>query len=134
MSYLALGAGDISPHSFNLGQAFQHTPTPFSWFAQVTAWAWAIVHASCQALKIDMCHSTYLKSFLWIGSSLESLANKFFHRIRLNSETTKFTIQKKKKKKHRLGHVKLIFWVTKKFTIQKKNHHLGHVKLIFWLV
>ena len=137
MSYLAFGGGNISPHSFNLGQAFQHPPTPFSWFSQVTAWARAIVHTSCQSLKADMCRSIYLKSFLWIGSSPESLANKFFHKIRPNSETKKFTIQKKSN--HHLGHVKLIFWLTKKFTIQKKkkkkkNHHLGHVKLIFWLV
>lgn len=43
--------GDISPHSFTLGQAFHHLlKPPFSWFERVIACAPAIAHASCQNL------------------------------------------------------------------------------------
>ena len=52
MSYLAFGAGDISPHRFTLGWAFHRPPKPpFSWFVRVTVWARAIARASCQGLN-----------------------------------------------------------------------------------
>ena len=53
MSYLEFGAGDISSCSFTFGRAFHCLPKPpFSWFAQVTAWALAFACASCQGLII----------------------------------------------------------------------------------
>ena len=47
--------GDISPHSFILGQAFHRLcKPPFFWFARVKAWVQAITRTSCQGL--DMIH------------------------------------------------------------------------------
>ena len=44
--------GDISPCGFILGWAF-HPPhkSPFSWFAWVIVWVWAIARMSCQDLQ-----------------------------------------------------------------------------------
>ena len=52
MSYLEFWVGDISSHSFILGQAFCFLcKPPFSWFTQVIARA--IACASCQDLNIN---------------------------------------------------------------------------------
>ena len=59
MNYLELDTGDISPCSFTFGQVFHCPPKPpFSLFARVTAWAWAITRASCQGLILSV-------KFIW---------------------------------------------------------------------
>ena len=69
---------DMSPHSFILGRAF-HCPRkpPFSWFAQVIAWAQAIAHVSCQGLDYLKDHN-YVKVMLTDNSHIFSLVPLFF--------------------------------------------------------
>ena len=68
MSYSEFCAGDVSPHSFILGQAF-HCPSkpPFSWFVQVIAWAQAILGANyCRTrVQIKEIKLTFFKNLFF---------------------------------------------------------------------
>ena len=75
---------DKSPCSFTFGQPFYRLPKPpFSWFAWVTARAWAIACASCQGLS--SIRKTWKCNIIWFNPPYSKLLKtnigKYFFRL-----------------------------------------------------